>query len=122
RRRTQASNFQRLRDPLDYPLALAAGWLRHALRRHASLADPSPYRFPNWKLPILQLCVELVDADARRTQIGVVARHAIFPEEWRHHLVERSFERLLGAASGLRQQETSCHRNPAEGEQTESKR
>ena len=43
RRRTQARNFQRLRDPLDHPLALGAGRLRLALRRHGPVADLFPY-------------------------------------------------------------------------------
>ena len=40
RRRAQAGDFQCLRDPLDHPLAVGAGWLRQALRRHAAIADP----------------------------------------------------------------------------------
>ena len=49
-------------------------------------------------MPILEVRVELVDADARGTQIGVVASHAILREERLHNLIERRFERVLGTA------------------------
>ena len=96
-----------------------AGWLRQALWRHASIADPSANRLPNLKMPVLEVRVELVDADARGTQIGVVASHAILREERLHDLIERRFERLLGATRRLAQKETRGQRNSEEGKQSE---
>src|SRR5262249_14803557 len=119
RRRTQPRHFQCLCDPLDHLLPLDAARLRQALRRHASIANPSPYRFPDLKMPVLELRVELIDADARGTQIGVVARDAILLKEWRDNLVERRLESFRIGARRLPRQEAGGHPDPQEREQSE---
>jgi hypothetical protein len=68
-------------------------------------------------MAIFEGCVELVNADARRTQLAVVAPHAILGEERLHNLVERRFECGLGTAHRLPQQKTRGQRNPEKGKQ-----
>ena len=96
RRRTQAGNFQRVSDPLDHALAVGAGRLRQALRRHGPRADPVPDGFPSRNMPVLELGVELVHPDARGARIRVVASDAVLLKEWLHVLFERGFERRWG--------------------------
>jgi hypothetical protein len=71
-------------------------------------------------MAIFEARVELVHADARRTELAVVASHAILREEGLHNLVERRFERGRGTAHRLAQQKTRCERNPEKGKQRES--
>ena len=84
-----------------------------------SIADPSANRLPDVKMPILEAGVELIDADARGTEISVVASHAILCEERLHDLIERRFERLLRVVRRLAQKETRGQRNPEGGKQGE---
>ena len=95
RRRTQAGNFQRVSDPLDHALAVGARRLRQALRRHGPRVDPSPDGFPGRNMAVLELGVELVDPDARRTRFRVVASDTVLLEKRLYVLFERGFERYL---------------------------
>ena len=116
--RAQAGHFERLRDPLDHLLAVGGGGLRQALGRHAAVADPAADRFPDLNVAVLEVGVELIDADAGGLSSELWQRHAILREERLHDLVERRFERFLGAARRLAQQETRGQRNPEKGKQT----
>ena len=71
----------------------AAGRLRQALGRHGSGADAIADGFPDWNVPVLEVGVELVDADACRAGVRVVARHAVLLEERLDVLLEGGFER-----------------------------
>ena len=70
-------------------------------------------------MSILEVGVELIDTDARRTQVGVVTSHAILREERLHDLIERRFERLLEIACRLAQKETRGQCNSEKGKQSE---
>jgi hypothetical protein len=70
-------------------------------------------------MPVVEGSVELVDPDARGTQIGIVASHAILREERLRNLVERRLERALGDARRLAKKETRRERYPERGKQSE---
>jgi hypothetical protein len=70
-------------------------------------------------MAIFQGGVELVYSDSRRTQLAVVATHAILREEGFHHLVKRWLQRVWGASRRLSQKETRCQRHSETGKQTE---
>jgi hypothetical protein len=52
-------------------------------------------------MTIFEAGVELIDANARGTDVGVMAGHAVLLEEGLHNLLKTGIERLAGAFRGF---------------------
>ena len=95
----ERADFSACVDPLDHPLALGGRRLRFVLRRHGLVRELLEDCLPQLQMPVFELRIEMIDADAGGQLLRVVAPHAVLLQERLHLEIERSAKRTLSLSS-----------------------